>query len=80
MVWEILAEALDGVGKVEQSNGVNGRIKVGLKGKCAREVAEMAVQVVGDYVCTYIFIFHCKKGYEKIRLLTFKKIRRFFLK
>lgn len=43
-VWDILAESLDGVAR--ESDG--GR---GLKGKEAREIAEMAVMVVGDYVC-----------------------------
>lgn len=43
-VWDILAESLDGVAR--EADG--GR---GLKGKEAREIAEMAVMVVGDYVC-----------------------------
>jgi exportin-T len=45
-VWEIVAEALDGVERPDDSGG-----KVGLKGKTAREVAEMAIRVAGDYVC-----------------------------
>ena len=43
-LWEIVTESLDGIDKVE--NG-----KVGLKGKVARETAEMVIRVVGDYVC-----------------------------
>jgi exportin-T len=49
-LWEVIAEALDGVGSEDPSGG-----KVGLKGDKAREVAEMAVRVAGDYVCEFFF-------------------------
>jgi len=45
-VYDITKEALDGLELPEDGT------KVGLKGKVAREVAEMAVRVVADYVCT----------------------------
>lgn len=44
-VWSVIGEALEGVDAPDQE------LKVGLKGKTAREVAEMAVRVAGDYVC-----------------------------
>ncbi|GAA5992257.1 hypothetical protein JCM5350_006326 [Sporobolomyces pararoseus] len=44
-VWEIIAEAVEGVEREEQGDG-----KVGLNGKTAREIGEMAVRVAGDYV------------------------------
>ncbi|GAA5895540.1 hypothetical protein JCM8208_005261 [Rhodotorula glutinis] len=43
-VWSVIGEALEGVDAPDQED------KVGLKGKTAREVAEMAVRVAGDYV------------------------------
>ncbi|GAA5960825.1 hypothetical protein JCM21900_002296 [Sporobolomyces salmonicolor] len=46
-VWEIIAEALEGV---DAEEGAGDAAKVGLRGKTAREVAEMAVRVAGDYV------------------------------
>lgn len=45
-VWEIIAEAVDGVDREQQGDG-----KVGLTGKTARDIGEMAVRVAGDYVC-----------------------------
>lgn len=45
VIWDILAEALEGLDAVETG-------KVGLRGNVAREIAEMAMRVVGDYVCT----------------------------
>lgn len=45
-IWEIITEALDGLGQTDASNA-----RLGLKGKTAREVAEMAIKVAGDYVC-----------------------------
>ena len=44
-IWEILAEALEGVDSPESG-------KIGLRGNVAREIAEMTMRVVGDYVCT----------------------------
>ncbi|GAA5912917.1 Ran GTPase-binding protein LOS1 [Sporobolomyces salmoneus] len=44
-VWEIIAEAVEGVEKQEEGDS-----KIGLKGKTARDVGEMAVRVAGDYV------------------------------
>lgn len=45
MIWEVITEALDGLALPEDGT------KVGLKGKTARDTAEMAVRVVADYVC-----------------------------
>jgi exportin-T len=45
-LYEIIGECLEGLGKPEG--------KVGLTGKAARELGEMAIRVVGDYVCEYI--------------------------
>ena len=47
-IWGVIGEAVAGV-DVPDEAGDAGR--VGLKGKTAREVAEMAVRVAGDYVC-----------------------------
>ena len=44
-IFDVTKEALDGLEVAEDGT------KVGLKGKEAREVAEMAVRVVADYVC-----------------------------
>lgn len=46
-VWGIIAESLDGISGTES----NGEARLGLRGKTAREVAEMAIRVAGDYVC-----------------------------
>ncbi|GAA6052810.1 hypothetical protein JCM3770_006263 [Rhodotorula araucariae] len=46
-VWGIIGEALDGVDAPDQPDGAP---RVGLKGRTARDVAEMAVRVAGDYV------------------------------
>ncbi|KAM0787298.1 hypothetical protein ACM66B_007074 [Microbotryomycetes sp. NB124-2] len=43
-IWSIIAESLDGIARADE-NG-----KVGLIGKTAREICEMAVRVAGDYV------------------------------
>lgn len=47
-VWEVVSEALEGVsgGEEDTSGG-----KVGVKGSVGRETLEMAIRVVGDYVC-----------------------------
>jgi hypothetical protein len=45
-VWEIIAEAVEGVEREQEGGG-----KVGLTGKTARDIGEMAVRVAGDYVC-----------------------------
>lgn len=45
-VWEIIQEAVDGVERDQQGDG-----KIGLTGKIARDIGEMAVRVAGDYVC-----------------------------
>ncbi|GAA6024202.1 hypothetical protein JCM11491_001283 [Sporobolomyces phaffii] len=45
VVWEIIAEAVEGVDREQPGDG-----KVGLSGKTAREIGEMAVKVAGDYV------------------------------
>ncbi|KAG0654816.1 pre-tRNA nuclear export protein [Rhodotorula mucilaginosa] len=47
-VWGVIGEAVAGVDLPDGEAGDAGR--VGLKGKTAREVAEMAVRVAGDYV------------------------------
>jgi len=49
-VWEIIAEAVDGVERNDQQ-GDQG--KIGLTGKTARDIGEMAVRVAGDYVCEF---------------------------
>jgi len=49
-VWEIIAEAVDGVERNDQQ-GEQG--KIGLTGKTARDIGEMAVRVAGDYVCKF---------------------------
>lgn len=50
-VWGIIAEALEGVEAPDQHPPQGETKAVGLKGKTARDVAEMAVRVAGDYVC-----------------------------
>ncbi|BGP43722.1 pre-tRNA nuclear export protein [Rhodotorula kratochvilovae] len=47
-VWGVIGEALEGVDAPDQQQ--EGAHRVGLKGRTAREVAEMAVRVAGDYV------------------------------
>ncbi|GAA5937886.1 Ran GTPase-binding protein LOS1 [Sporobolomyces koalae] len=44
-VWEVISEALEGVERDQQGDG-----SIGLSGKTARDVGEMAVRVAGDYV------------------------------
>ncbi|BGP35706.1 pre-tRNA nuclear export protein [Rhodotorula toruloides] len=46
-IWAIISEALEGMDQPDQSASTP---KVGLKGKSAREVAELAVRAAGDYV------------------------------
>ncbi|KAK4048624.1 pre-tRNA nuclear export protein [Microbotryomycetes sp. JL201] len=45
-IWAIIAESLDGIPQADDGT----TSKVGLKGKSAREICEMAVRVAGDYV------------------------------
>lgn len=46
--WGIIGEAVAGVDLPDEAGDAG---RVGLKGKTAREIAEMAVRVAGDYVC-----------------------------
>ncbi|GJN94034.1 hypothetical protein Rhopal_007097-T1 [Rhodotorula paludigena] len=50
-VWGVIGEALEGVDAPDALPAqAAGQHEVGLKGKTAREIAEMAVRVAGDYV------------------------------
>jgi exportin-T len=46
VIWEIIAESLDGLNSPEVPGN-----KVGLKGQAAKELAEISIRVIGDYVC-----------------------------
>lgn len=46
VIWEIIAESLDGLNLSETAGH-----KVGLKGQTAKQLAEIAIRVIGDYVC-----------------------------
>jgi exportin-T len=46
-IWAIISEALEGMDQPDQTTSAP---RVGLKGKSARDVAELAVRAAGDYV------------------------------
>ncbi|SCV74530.1 BQ2448_7559 [Microbotryum intermedium] len=48
-IWEIISESLDGISTPSSSSTTLDDL-VGLKGKRARDILEMAMRVVGDYV------------------------------
>ncbi|KAK4053974.1 pre-tRNA nuclear export protein [Microbotryomycetes sp. JL221] len=48
-IWDTISESLDGVNLAQDAADKNVKA-VGLKGKTARDVCEMAVKVAGDYV------------------------------
>lgn len=49
-IWSVIGEAVAGVDLPDETGDA---ARVGLKGKTAREIAEMAVRVAGDYVCEF---------------------------
>lgn len=57
-IWDIVGEALDGLNSPDL---LRGEAKVGLKGNTAKEMAEMSIRVIGDYVCTCRHLYILQK-------------------